>query len=91
LDIDFLKIDKRFIDKMHDNDKSLVVVDAIIKMAHTLGVEVVAEGVEYEEQFNLLKALGCDYVQGYLFSKPLEPDAFLDFVEKKTSLNKSEK
>ncbi len=82
MEIDFLKIDKRFIDEMIINEKSRHVVDAIIKMAHTLGVEVIAEGVETAEQKDILVEIDCDYVQGYYYSKPLEPTDFVDYVFK---------
>ena len=80
LEIDILKIDKRFIDKMLENEKSQLVVNAIIKMAHTLGVEVVAEGVETAEQRNRLKELGCDYIQGYYYAKPMIAEDFIKYM-----------
>ena len=80
LEIDILKIDKRFIDKMLENGKSEHVVNAIIKMAHTLGVEVVAEGVETVEQRNRLKELGCDYIQGYYYAKPMIVEDFIRYI-----------
>lgn len=71
LPIDVLKIDKSFIDNiMNDNDKSCL-TGTIISLAHDLGLEVVAEGVEEEHQLKYLKCYNCDMVQGYLFSKPL--------------------
>lgn len=71
LPIDILKIDKSFIDNiMHDSDKSCL-TGTIISLAHDLGLEVVAEGVEEEQQLKYLKCYNCDMVQGYLFSKPL--------------------
>lgn len=80
LEIDILKIDKRFIDKMLTNEKSELVVNAIIKMAHTLGVEVVAEGVETEEQRNRLMELDCDYIQGYVYAKPMDSEEFIRYM-----------
>lgn len=53
-----------------------VLCEAIIVMAKKLGIKVVAEGIETREQLKILKAMGCDYGQGYLFSKPLAKDAF---------------
>lgn len=82
LEIDILKIDKRFIDKMLENKKSELVVNAIIKMAHTLGVEVVAEGVETLEQRDRLKELECDYIQGYFYAKPMDPEEFIRYLRK---------
>lgn len=79
-EIDTLKIDKKFVDKLTESEKSNIVADAIIKIAHTLGAQVVAEGVELERQAQQLKDLNCDYIQGYYYSKPLPPEEFLDFI-----------
>ena len=75
-DIDFLKIDKSFIDHMTTDANDLALCEAIIVMAHKLGLKVIAEGVETEDQRKLLADSGCDYAQGYLFSKPVPPDEF---------------
>ena len=56
-------------------------VNASIAMAHGLGLKVVAEGVETEEQANSLKIMNCDYVQGYYFSKPITPDELISKLE----------
>ena len=66
-----LKIDKSFVDDIHDNPAHIKIIKAIVDLASALGFEVVAEGVETQSQFEELKALNCDFVQGYLFSKPL--------------------
>ncbi len=81
--IDALKIDQSFIRDMNaDGDKaSIKIVSAVVAMAHSLGLKVVAEGVEQESQFRLLKELGCDEVQGYYFSLPLEAQAFAEWLE----------
>jgi diguanylate cyclase (GGDEF)-like protein/PAS domain S-box-containing protein len=71
LDIDYLKIDKLFVDNLAHNSDDLVLCEAIIVMAHKLGLKVIAEGIETEQQRDLLIAAGCDYGQGYLFAKPL--------------------
>ncbi|WP_394131953.1 putative bifunctional diguanylate cyclase/phosphodiesterase [Shewanella maritima] len=71
LDIDILKIDRSFITDMHNNEHSISLISAIISMAHSLGVEVVAEGVETQQQFDLLSQLDCNYLQGFLLSKPM--------------------
>ena len=69
---DSLKIDKSYIDKIVDTDKSRVIVEQIIDLAHNLGLTTVAEGIEENEQLDILKKLDCDYGQGYLLDKPLE-------------------
>ncbi|MBC8062888.1 MAG: EAL domain-containing protein [Clostridiaceae bacterium] len=74
LPINTLKIDKSFIDGICLNSKEEAIAFGIIQLAHKMELEVVAEGVEYEQQLNLLKAQNCDKVQGYLFSKPVPAD-----------------
>ncbi|TPH16455.1 putative bifunctional diguanylate cyclase/phosphodiesterase [Litorilituus lipolyticus] len=69
--IDFIKIDRAFISDMSENQSDNILVSTIIAMSKALGKKVVAEGVETLEQLNLLSDLGCDYIQGYYFSKPL--------------------
>ncbi|SMB32330.1 putative Diguanylate cyclase [Sterolibacterium denitrificans] len=75
-DIDYLKIDKSFIGNLTDNPGDMALSEAIIVMAHKLGLKVIAEGVETAAQRDLLASVGCDYGQGYLFSRPLPPEAF---------------
>ncbi len=75
LPVGVLKIDKSFIDKISNDKMQLQVVGSIIDLGHNLGLTIVAEGVELEEQLNILKVLGCDYIQGYIFSKPLTEEA----------------
>jgi diguanylate cyclase (GGDEF)-like protein len=75
-DIDYLKIDKSFVDNLATDNNDMVLSEAIIVMAHKLGLQVIAEGVETEEQRKLLSNAGCDYAQGYLFSKPVPPESF---------------
>ena len=74
--IDFIKIDQSFVRNMTSASDDLALCEAMIVMAHQLGLQVVAEGVETEEQRNLLAAAGCDFAQGYLFAKPLPADEF---------------
>jgi diguanylate cyclase (GGDEF)-like protein len=69
--IDFVKIDQSFVRALAPASKNLALCKAIVHMSHELGMKVVAEGVETEEQRALLLAAGCDYAQGYLFSRPL--------------------
>lgn len=75
-DIDYLKIDKSFVRNLHNNAEEFALCEAIIVMAHKLGIKVVAEGVETPQQRDLLAAAGCDFAQGYLFSRPLPADEF---------------
>ncbi|WP_165726800.1 EAL domain-containing protein [Pseudoalteromonas sp. SA25] len=77
LDIDILKIDRSFISDIESNDNSIALVKAIITMAHNLDVMVVAEGVETQKQYDLLKQLACDYIQGYIFSKAISKKEFM--------------
>lgn len=69
--VDILKIDQSFVYDLLQNETSMQIVQAVIKMAHSLDLKVVAEGIESEEQCAVLRELGCDYGQGYLFSKPV--------------------
>ena len=75
LPADALKIDKSFVRGLGEDLGDMAIVRMIVELAHTLGAEVVAEGVETEEQATLLVDLDCDFAQGYLFSRPLPPDA----------------
>jgi diguanylate cyclase (GGDEF)-like protein/PAS domain S-box-containing protein/hemerythrin-like metal-binding protein len=75
-DIDYLKIDKSFTSHIAPGSSDMVLSEAIIVMAHQLGFKVIAEGVETEQQRTLLAAAGCDYAQGYLYTKPLPPEKF---------------
>lgn len=80
LPVDVLKIDKSFIDDLPHDEKAVDLVSGIIRIAHGLGLEVVAEGVEYETQQTVLNALGCDILQGYLFSRPVAAEQALHFL-----------
>ncbi len=75
-DIDFLKIDRTFVSQLEVSENDRALCEAIIVMAHKLKIQVIAEGVETSEQRDILKSYGCDYGQGYLFSKPLPADEF---------------
>ena len=68
---DIIKIDKEFIFNVARNSESQKIVSAIIELADKLGVSVIAEGVENEDDFSFLTHLGCDFAQGYLFSRPV--------------------
>lgn len=73
LPIDTLKIDKSFIDTVMTDTSTRVITESILNMVKALGFESIAEGVEEEQQYKYLHAIGCDVIQGYLFSKPLPP------------------
>ncbi|WP_162060971.1 GGDEF domain-containing phosphodiesterase [Undibacterium sp. KW1] len=75
-DIDYLKIDQSFVRNLATDASDIVLSEAIIMMAHKLDLKVIAEGVETQQQHDLLKQAGCDFAQGYLFSKPLPPEEF---------------
>jgi diguanylate cyclase (GGDEF)-like protein/PAS domain S-box-containing protein len=75
LPFDTLKIDRSFIHELNSGSDSLDIVKAIVEMAHSLRLEVIAEGVETEEQLREVQKLGCNYVQGFLFSKPVDKEA----------------
>lgn len=75
LPIDYLKIDRSFVSRMEEKRENEEIVHTIIKLAQNLKMKVIAEGIETVEQLNLLKKLGCEYGQGYHFSKPLEASA----------------
>ena len=80
LDVNYLKIDRLFIDKIALNPSDLGLCEAIIAMAHKLDLKVIAQGIETTAQRDLLIAAGCDYGQGYLFSKPLPATDFEAFL-----------
>ncbi|MDQ7010643.1 MAG: EAL domain-containing protein, partial [Mariprofundaceae bacterium] len=75
-----LKIDRTFIAGVTHDQKDAAIVTTIIEMAHNLGLKVIAEGVETDEQLAFLKEHGCDVGQGYLFSVPLTPEEVPDFL-----------
>jgi diguanylate cyclase (GGDEF)-like protein len=80
-DIDFLKIDQSFVRGIAPNSSDMALCEAIIVMAHKLGMKVIAEGIETQDQHDLLKRAGCDYGQGYLFSRPIPAVEFEKFFQ----------
>jgi diguanylate cyclase (GGDEF)-like protein/PAS domain S-box-containing protein len=72
---DALKIDRSFVDSMSSDPGALQIIRAVIGLAHDLGMSVVAEGVETDTQLDLLRALDCEYAQGFLLARPLDPIA----------------
>lgn len=81
LPINILKIDKIFIDKITTPKASNQIVGSIITLSHQMGIEVVAEGVESEEQLSYLTEHNCDYIQGFLLSRPLEESHIVDTIK----------
>jgi diguanylate cyclase (GGDEF)-like protein/PAS domain S-box-containing protein len=81
-DIDYLKIDQSFVRHLEIDHNDLVLCEAIIVMAHKLGIKVIAEGVETERQRDMLAAAGCDYAQGYLYSKPIPAEEFEELLKR---------
>jgi diguanylate cyclase (GGDEF)-like protein/PAS domain S-box-containing protein len=75
-DIDYLKIDRVFVSNLETDSDDRALCEAIIVMAHKLGLKVIAEGVETKAQCDLLAAAGCDFAQGFLFSRPAPADQF---------------
>jgi diguanylate cyclase (GGDEF)-like protein/PAS domain S-box-containing protein len=81
LPIDILKIDMSFIKNIDTCNKDYAIVESVIDFAHKFKMKTVAEGVEREEQVKILQKLGCDYLQGFYFSKPLPFDKFISFLK----------
>ncbi|UCD35534.1 MAG: EAL domain-containing protein [Nitrospiraceae bacterium] len=87
--LDNVKIDRSFIRDINENDEDAAIVKAIIVMAHTLNLRVVAEGVESEQQLELLEEFGCDEYQGYFFSRPLPEADVVHFIRKRSPQSSS--
>jgi diguanylate cyclase (GGDEF)-like protein/PAS domain S-box-containing protein len=86
LPIDTLKIDQSFIGaNPHRGPRGGAIISAIVTMAHSLGIQVVAEGVETQEQLNFLHQIGCDAIQGYIFSPPVSADELENLLKQTTS------
>lgn len=84
LPFDLLKIDQSFIRGMTDSSASLAIPKAIIDMGHSMGLEILSEGIENQQQMLLLKSYGCDLGQGYFLSKPLPAQDLEDYLREKT-------
>ena len=85
-DIDVLKIDRSLLEGIEEDRRAFGVVSSLIALAHTLSMKVVAEGVEREESAEILGELGCDEVQGFLYSEPLPPSELSTFLQSGRSL-----
>ena len=92
LPIDVLKLDMKFINSAFGQEKDIHMLEIILEIARHLSAPVVAEGVETEEQMKALREIGCDMVQGYLFSPPVPPEKFEPFLQeaKKGSVSQEE-
>jgi EAL domain-containing protein (putative c-di-GMP-specific phosphodiesterase class I) len=77
LPIDCLKVDRSFVSRVERGGRDVAIIQAIISLAHALDLRVLAEGVETRDQLEILRDLGCDEAQGFLFSPAVDPDAFL--------------
>jgi EAL domain-containing protein (putative c-di-GMP-specific phosphodiesterase class I) len=75
-----LKIDKVFVSSIEDDPANKAILKAIIVLGQSLGIEVIAEGVETQYQYDYLKSIGCDELQGYYYSKPLPERKFEEFL-----------
>lgn len=85
-----LKIDKSFVDDINNQPDAAIIPKAIVGMAHTLGLKVLAEGVETEQQLSILKSFGCDEMQGFLFSPPVTATEIGEMLEFGKTLNLSD-
>ncbi len=80
LPVDSLKIDRTFVTPLGQDERADGLVEAMISVARTLGLETVGEGIETPEQWRLLQAMGCGYGQGFLFDQPLSPEAITELL-----------
>jgi EAL domain-containing protein (putative c-di-GMP-specific phosphodiesterase class I) len=79
--IDHLKIDRSFVFNISSDASDAAIAASVVALAHSMNLEVIAEGVETVEQLDILRGQGCDFVQGYFFSKPLSAKEFVPFFE----------
>ena len=82
-----LKIDRSFITKLNHHTDGQAIVLTIIQLAQNLGLKVIAEGVETEEQLNFLRAKGCDEAQGFLLARPVPGEELVAYLEKNWLFN----
>lgn len=83
--VDQLKIDRSFINRINSHDDNISIINTIISLAKNLHIEVVAEGIETKQQLNILNDLGCEYAQGYFFSKPLPSELINKLFQETTT------
>jgi len=84
--IDYIKIDQSFIKELPNSNHDQALCEAIIVMAKKMKIQVIAEGIETLEQYQLLKQMGCDYTQGYYHAKPLPAQALVQWVRQNNSI-----
>ena len=89
LPVDELKIDKSFVMDMADNESDAVIVRSTIELAHNLGLKVTAEGVETQQAWDALGALGCDRSQGYFMARPMAADKLEEWLRKQPARQRS--
>ncbi|BBJ28428.1 sensor domain-containing phosphodiesterase [Athalassotoga saccharophila] len=82
LPVDILKIDISFIRNIHKDERDFAIVDTIISLSRKMGIKTIAEGVEEMEQLKLLRFSGCDAIQGYLFSRPVDENKIVELIKK---------
>ncbi|MDR3477836.1 MAG: EAL domain-containing protein [Gammaproteobacteria bacterium] len=78
LPVSFIKIDRIFVEHITQNKDDVLIIKAIIELAHNLNIKIIAEGIEIEEQFQILKELKSDYIQGYYFAEPFSRQEIID-------------
>jgi EAL domain-containing protein (putative c-di-GMP-specific phosphodiesterase class I) len=88
--IDMLKIDKSFVLDIPQNPDDASIIAAIVALAHSLGMKVIAEGVETKEQLNFLRSINCDQIQGFYFSPPLQIDRLQQLLDSGQRLERIE-
>lgn len=79
--VDTLKVDRSFISRISSHPEDIEIVRAVVLLAHSLGMDVVAEGVEQAEQLTAVKGLECEFVQGFYFSRPLDPEKIEEMIQ----------
>ncbi|MCF0186716.1 MAG: EAL domain-containing protein, partial [Bacteroidaceae bacterium] len=79
--VDIVKFGKNLTASFIENDKAKAVVTSVTKMAHALDMQVVAEGIETEDQCKIMSELGIDFIQGYYFSRPLPEKEYIKFIQ----------
>jgi len=80
--VDFIKIDQGFVQRLGSDRGGSEIVQTIVTLAQNLGMDALAEGIETEEQLKIVRSLGCNYCQGYLFAKPMPPDELMEFLKR---------